>query len=291
MKNTQGHRQRTKAARRTEAIKVHVLGMAVELENGETIRTICPECNGGPTKEKSFAITHKDYVLLYCCHRATCDLQGVIGSGNVEEYKEQEKRKKAIRSYDGELSNFGVILWENTLHKYGLSHAYCLRQGIKYARDAVRLYIPINDARGYQVGELLRALDAERQKPKTLINRTSVTGEMLHFPLGNVLTDTIVLVEDVFSAMKIHYDLGYNVASILGTNVVDSSIEYLKEIGIKTAVLFLDGDKAGRMATCKLLQKLEPHFRIAVALCPNGKDPKDLTTNELKEELAHVYFK
>ncbi len=58
-----------------EEIKLLAEGMDID----DTIRTICPQCNGGSTKEKSFSISIDRDGILYNCYRSVnCGLKGVI---------------------------------------------------------------------------------------------------------------------------------------------------------------------------------------------------------------------
>lgn len=54
-------------------------GIEVDDLSFGTHRAICPECNGGSSNEKSFAVTlYEEGVALFICHRATCEYTGRV---------------------------------------------------------------------------------------------------------------------------------------------------------------------------------------------------------------------
>ena len=49
---------------------------------GETLRTVCPFCGGGRTKESSFVATNTGVQIKYICHRASCGKAGTWDSAS-----------------------------------------------------------------------------------------------------------------------------------------------------------------------------------------------------------------
>jgi hypothetical protein len=262
-------------------IKIKELGK--DLQEGETIRTTCPYCEA--KHENSFAITRKPGVLLYYCHRATCGKHGLvgslaeIGSGNMS----SAARKSKIRRYDGELGATPE-LWRRTFtERYGISFEELDRQGIRYSPSMQRIYFPIFDYRGFQIGENLRSTHAF-QVPKTLIYPWSETTPLIHFPVPFQVSEHLALTEDQVSSIKVAKVAA--VAALLGTNLGVEGLKLLRDIGVKKITLMMDGDNAGRVATSKLLNKLSPFFEVVALYLPEGKDPKHLTIEQLKELLG-----
>lgn len=98
-----------------------------------------------------------------------------------------------------------------------------------------------------------------------------------------------VLTEDYLSALKIRRALGSRVVACacLGTRLNDQLAAHL--LGASRVVLAMDGDKAGRSGAdriAKRLSALVPCTRYAV---PEGKDPKDLTLEELRNGIQPLY--
>jgi hypothetical protein len=260
-------------------VKDKIKELGKDLQVGETIRTTCPYCEA--KHENSFAITRKPGVLLYYCHRATCGKHGLIGSmaevgsGGMS----SETRKSKIRRYDGELTPTPE-LWRRTFaERYGISSEELDRQGIRYSPSMQRIYFPIYDYRGFQIGENLRSIHAS-QKPKTLIYPWTEKA-LIHFPLNQRLDERLVLCEDQVSSIKVAKVTAG--AALLGANL--KGLHLIRDIGIKKITLMMDGDNAGRIATAKLSNQLSPFFEVKAVYLPKGKDPKDLSIKQLKELL------
>lgn len=117
---------------------------------------------------------------------------------------------------------------------------------------------------------------------------------------GKVLNDyePVVLVEDLFSAIKINHYTGWSALCCLGTRITDEIIRALcvvegtsdsvqsgstAKVGVRRiAVAAFDGDSAGRSAERSLINRLglrDLPFRTVHI--PTGLDPKDLNPKEL----------
>ena len=66
--------------------KLHDAGIKYRHLNRGDQRLVCPECEGGRTKEKSLNLTITGDGAVWCCHRATCGNKGGysdnFGKGN-----------------------------------------------------------------------------------------------------------------------------------------------------------------------------------------------------------------
>lgn len=222
-------------------------------------------------------MTNKTGMVLYKCHRATCDLKGaVMGKHVVSPQTSTPPRHQ--RRYKGDLQPLTQLMWKEYFYQYGISRESLSGQGIMYATDIDRYRIPVVDHRGYEIGENLKAARAN-QKPKSLLHKFNDV-PFLHFPLGQEFHDTLVLVEDQISSIKVsrvHY-----CAALLGTNLSDDGLKLLKEIGVTKLQLMLDGDKPGIDAALRIKEKAGNLFLTEVVIVPDGKDPKDLTFKEIE---------
>lgn len=267
------------------SLKLLLNDLASDLVAGEHERTVCPKCKGGGSGEHSFIITMQTYNAVYKCFRAKCGFQGAISLLPNPEKKPKVPKKV----YTGKLEPIPSSLWETHFKPYDISQATLLEQGISFATDINRIRFPLYDYRGYMFGENLRAISPE-QKPKALINKFNDVPN-LHFPLrvsswpysSLTTSSTIMLVEDQVSALKLSY-VKY-CAALMGTNLSDEGLMQLRQIGIKTVILMLDGDDAGLKASMTLKEKLSPFFIVKVILLEKGKDPKDLSMGQLNEEI------
>lgn len=262
-------------------IREDIRQLGKELEINETLRTVCLFCGGGSGKERSFAITRNNVGILYYCHRASCGKYGILGDISVGKKSNTESdptnSKHKFREYKGVLSELADFAYNDYLGKYGITKQECIAQGIRFAKDINRIYFPIYDYRGFQYGENLKAIVPE-QKPKTLINRWT-DGPLIHWPLGQKMAEILILVEDQVSAIKASKIC--TTASLLGTNLKEEGLSLFRKIGIEKIILMMDGDEAGYKATSKLNNMLSPFFKVYTSYLPLGKDPKDLSLDEL----------
>lgn len=94
-------------------------------------------------------------------------------------------------------------------------------------------------------------------------------------------SDTVVLTEDYFSAVKINYATHLTTIALLGTmlynDVALMCTEYNK------VIVWLDGDDAGLRGSLKAVKDLRALVEQVEEINIYGKDPKDLTIKEIKE--------
>lgn len=97
-----------------------------------------------------------------------------------------------------------------------------------------------------------------------------------------------VVVEDPFSLIKLQWCIPkLNAVCSLGTRPADGLMRLLlNQQATKLPVLFwYDGDKAGEQGADKAVRRLRGLGIPAKALTVPGKDPKDMTINEIRELL------
>jgi hypothetical protein len=82
----------------TYSQQIALFGSSLQL--GETIREICPRCDGGSSREKSLTITLGENGLVWNCFRAKCDESGSNGSGNHTP-SESKPLVKKVRRFEG----------------------------------------------------------------------------------------------------------------------------------------------------------------------------------------------
>lgn len=97
--------------------------------------------------------------------------------------------------------------------------------------------------------------------------------------------EPLILVEDLFSAIKVNKYTGYSTLWCQGTHVSDAIIGFITYPSRAFyPVLAFDGDSAGRKATLVAKKRLDirgvPYCTVQV---PAGLDPKDLNHTELNE--------
>ena len=122
---------------------------------------------------------------------------------------------------------------------------------------------------------------------------------------GRICTgyEPVVLVEDLFSAIKINHYTGWSALCCLGTRITDEIIRFItspSELPISTTgapqrlhpqerlerivIAAFDGDLAGRDAERSLVSRLALRgLGYRTVRIPDGLDPKDMRPNELEE--------
>ena len=125
---------------------------------------------------------------------------------------------------------------------------------------------------------------------------------------GRICTgyEPIVLVEDLFSAIKINHYTGWSALCCLGTRITDEIIRFISSTrehhgcttsrGVQTtplqriAVAAFDGDNAGRTAERDLVGRLALRgMGYRTVRIPDGLDPKDMRPNELEEMFKFLH--
>lgn len=255
-----------------------ILKLGSEVSLDSSIRVTCIFCEA--KDERSFSISRTSTGLLYHCFRASCGKKGIIGDTS-RPFDNPEKRRSTYRHFSGDLSQLPELPFGKYFGTHGLERDYVQAQGIRFAPRDQRIYIPIYNSRGFQIGENLKAIHAG-QKPRADMYRW---GEelLIHFPLGQALEEVLVLTEDQISAIKTA--LIVPSAALLGTNMNDDCLTLFRKIGIKKIIRIMDGDHAGHKATIRIENKLRPFFETRAVYLPPGMDPKDCTLQQLEELL------
>jgi len=237
---------------------------------GERKYITCPFCQA--EHEQKLCITRTESGFLFHCFRASCGRSGIVGDYYQSPVK--EKKTPEYRRYQGFLTKLPKNLWENHIQKYGISYMQAKFQGLKYAVDEDRIYYPIYNYLGYQIGETLKAIG--EVQPKNLTNKwTDVP--LLNFPLGQRTSSHIVLVEDIISSIKV--SVQYTAAALMGTSLTEAGFEMLMRNNFRVFTLFLDGDAL--LAAYKIANKYGPFAKFNIINTPEGKDPKDLSHEDI----------
>jgi 5S rRNA maturation endonuclease (ribonuclease M5) len=96
---------------------------------------------------------------------------------------------------------------------------------------------------------------------------------------------TVIVVEDITSCLKVH-QCGYrNVVALMGSTM--SEIQEASLLGRVTQVcLMLDGDDEGWKSTCALVSRLATEFFVKATVLPSQKKPAELSAEAIKSILA-----
>lgn len=258
-----------------EEIRLIAMGLA----DGETVRAVCPKCGGGSDNERTFSVTRTGPGKLgFFCHRATCGYRGMVGASVVGNTKalpvDKPSRWYTDRSRhptQREITWFG--------DRFGMK----LDERVDERTGRIMYRLMSHDGRTW--GFVGRAYDGS--KPKALTYwRDNTTPDQLAWCRPSYYRDAkaVVLTEDIVSAKKISY-LGLDAASLLGTHLSDAKMSELLALNVPV-FLALDPDRAGQIATARIMRELSPLLDVSVVTLE--ADPKDMTFDKLGEALVRA---
>lgn len=252
--------------------------IAVGLADGETVRAICPKCGGGSDNERTFSVTRTGPGKLgFFCHRATCGYRGVVGASVLG--GPARVADKPSRWYTGPYRRptEDEAAWFS--QRFGIQ----LDERVDARSGRIMYRLMSHDGRTW--GYVGRSYDGT--KPKALTYwRDNTTPDQLAWCRPSYYRDTksVVLTEDIVSAKKIRY-LGLDAASLLGTHLSDAKMSELLALNVPV-FLALDPDRAGQIATARIVRELSPLLDVSVVTLE--ADPKDMTFDKLGDALVRA---
>jgi len=207
---------------------IYSLVLQLDLRNGETKRTNCPNCNG----YKTFTATNNMGKLVWNCYKVSCSI-----SGGVRVQLTSEDIKKSLGYAVKELDNADFLMPEYVVPYSGQRDITRFTE--RYGIDEWELHYDVKDNRavfpiidnGYIVDAVGRSLRNSLPKWKKYGN----SGLPYSFGCGKVA----VIVEDCVSACVVGRGEFVGVA-VLGTSLVESHKKYLSQFS--TVVVALDPD-------------------------------------------------
>lgn len=174
--------------------------IASELEDGETVREVCPFCQGGSGGEKSLNVTVDQGAILWNCHRASCLEAGGVGSGKLVRTSERrEPRKARITPYEGELAYLTDEWKEYLAQKIGWKEWHLEEGRPMLAPEDNRVAFPIFSPMGLRRGWVLRSYEPY-DKYKALTRMDIEEPHLSYYRPNN--TPHVVVVEDIPSAVR-----------------------------------------------------------------------------------------
>ena len=222
---------------------------AMAIQEGVTMRSDCPVCG----HKNSFSATNIGGSVVYNCFYADCGVSGKVRHGIFSSARMQRERKRLTlsmyRQYFVPVSRsqkaVQYIKDNNIYHAYSQKLAN-LEHDVRENRVVFLLY----DADNVLVDAVGRSLTNRKPKWKRYCS------SRVPFVTNNK-SDTCVIVEDCASACAVT-QAGVVGVALMGTNLVDNYISYIKKF--KTAIVALDKDASQKSLT--IAKELFAHMSV-----------------------------
>lgn len=193
----------------------------------------------------------------------------------------QERVQTAPRKKSNDPIDISLVLDHEHpfLQERGVSSETAAAFGIGHCRTGImknRIAVPIHNPVGELVAFTGRWADGtlpEKEPRYKLPKGFEKSLELFNLHRATAFKKPyVVVVEGIWSTIRLH-EAGIPTVALLGTDVSAAQAELLVEAGFKYAVLLLDGDEAGRLATPAALQVLSQALYVKTVVLPEGSKP------------------
>lgn len=272
---------------------------ALFLHEEENTRSIeCPYCPPEDKEKGSLSVTRKAEGLVFHCYRAKCGEKGFIPTSPNTTEKRPRKVKKIVNQFNHTLSNLTDEQYRQLILNYNLTVDEIEISGIRWVEDIKRIAVPLFDKNYLQWGweaKLIKGLEPPWAKRgrwiKSITYPTKEGVNRLYYPKlskeyieerPSMIEDTVVVVEDVFSAMRV---MRYrDSVALLGSSLNIAQVLELME-GYPNVILALDNDATDK--AIKIAKEYSGYFKN-FEVKQLEKDPKNMTEDELEREFLLV---
>lgn len=232
-----------------------IIALNLGLGTGETARNaLCPTCEGGSKRERSFSVTREAFGLVYNCYRASCPTKGFIPdiSDNLDFERAKRTGLTALRPYTGDLRPLESMDMSYFLARFGL-RAETSEAHINVGNNDYILPVYNSSAfiRGYiQRQPTWKAVRSIQSCPRTGDDGLPKARTFMHaggavqswyFPPHGADISEVVLVEDQISAMKVAQN-GVTAGALLGTNMTPAKAMEIQQVQPSAVLIALDED-------------------------------------------------
>lgn len=247
---------------------------------------LCPECEGGVSKEYSMSVSRDGDLLKWMCHRNSCTFRGTVSlllTNPTSNSNILPSPKRKLRFTSSPLPEEALTFLNN---RYRITPDLANRFGLEFTNDLCtspdgRVVIPIQSRDLARRGYVLRAINSTEQRKAINVLDGSDSGLCWFTHPGS---SAVLLVEDAYSAIRASRYI--NSCALLGTNLSSDGIEELLSSGLSKFYLGLDKDAFNKTIDTVYRYK----SRIDLKGVPLSKDIKDMTEEELLiliEELSN----
>jgi hypothetical protein len=266
--------------------RAEVANLALSLPDGCTDNASeCPECG-----HTDFSITREGGVLRYICFRVSCGFKGNIGSRTPDTGLTPPPKK--FKPFTGRLECLHLDEEQWLMDEFLLDYEWLSQ--VRWGLDDGRVYFPQYNIHGGVQLYIARHYPALTELPlrggKAFVKPVLAQDTGLCLPHTAVLPmihdqRQVVLVEDYPSCLRVLSQLGLACCCLGGTNLYDSMVDTLMELGVDSVILILDADAVTKAVMIKQALNLV----IPTQVIPlTGVDLKDMTEDELTEIFKDV---
>lgn len=270
---------------------------AAQLPVHEQMRTICPACGGGSSKERSLLLTRELWGIRAHCFRASCNYShSVTGVGGAVSDDHTTPARSPITPYTGTFEPLEASDVEYFYERFGLDKMY-----VPYlvGRNSDNQYVmPILGRLGTRRGFVVRQTpwSGYPTSPRKPTADTSSRPKVRSWPNfsdtvmlsiyrnasgpAKIPDGTLVLTEDQISAMKAA-QVGAIGAALLGVGLNLDKVRELQKLHPKRVLIALDPD-ASHLAF-QMVNKWAGAFRSSMQVVLPDADLKDMHDNDIIE--------
>lgn len=248
-----------------------------DLEPGERRRVLCPQCEGGSSRERSFSVSRSDDgALLFMCFRAACGFRGVIGASPTATVRLAAKPSRLIRIKRDPSERF-VPFEQAGFRDPGGWNEFGVEFDPDTCRYAIPVYSPIDGIRGYVLRHVVPSRDGS---PKVLAVPTVPEPQL---GWNKQRGTDVVVVEDIPSAILLGR-IGVRAVALNGTHMTDEARDELIAEA-ENVVFALDRDAYAK--ALKMEADMRIHFRQTACLLLE-RDFKNQTPDEARKCLSDL---
>jgi 5S rRNA maturation endonuclease (ribonuclease M5) len=153
-----------------------------------------------------------------------------------------------------------------------------------------RAVVPVYDHSGSMaVGFSARAIGTETPKwMHSKFSRSRVLYNQAAAFLEARRAETLILVEGPCDVWRLWEGGYHNAVALLGVSLTDAQQVLMESSGASRVIVFMDDDEAGQVAAQKIMKQLSRSFRVVIAHAGQGRDPADLSVDEIKKILGRI---
>jgi len=257
------------------------------LQDGQQINVNHIGCSAGTdTKARLFIKRDGDRLLGYCHHCAVGGAKGGAprshirgGQANVVDYNVVLPQDVVYRH---DMCNVHANVWLNAA---GLTQEERDAYHIGWSPSQGRVILPVYSYDGLTLlAYQRRRVLPDDKMPKYLTTRRKDTRHPVLFGKQHRASDTVVIVEDIMSAIKVNR-VAKSVA-LLGTTLPDWLLFKLA-VEADRAVVWLDNDNAQVRSKQREIRRKLLQFMDEVFIVAGDKDPKLHSTDDIRNILTN----